>query len=58
LGDSREQLLDALLRGGRLDHAPPVRLPLLPQIALVGSLHLGEFPVDSDLDAEFIQVGD
>src|SRR5262249_60109041 len=29
----REQLLDALLPGGRLDHAPPVRLPLLPPIA-------------------------
>jgi hypothetical protein len=49
-------LLDALLLCGRLDHAPPVGLSLLPQVALVGSLHLGEFPVDGDLDAEFVQV--
>jgi hypothetical protein len=56
LGDGREQFLDALLLGGRLDHADPVCFSPLPQVALVGFLHLGKFPVDGDLDAEFLQV--
>ena len=29
---------------------------MLPQVALVGFLHLGKFPLDGDLDAEFVQV--
>jgi hypothetical protein len=57
-GDGREQLLDLLLLGGRLDHAPPVGSSLLPQVALVGFLDPGKFPVDGDLDAEFVQVGE
>ena len=56
LRDGGEQLLDGVLFCGRLDHAPAVGLSVLLQVALVGSLHLGEFPVDGDLDAEFFQV--
>jgi hypothetical protein len=58
LGDGPEQLLDALLLGGRLDHADPVGLSLLPQVVPVGLLHLRKLPVDGDLDAEFVQVGE
>jgi hypothetical protein len=35
-----------------------VGFSLLPQVALVGLLHLGEFPVDDDIDGEFVQVGE
>jgi hypothetical protein len=35
-----------------------VGLSRLPQIALIGSLHLRKFSVNSDLDAEFVQVGE
>jgi len=55
LSDSREQLLDALLLGGRLHQVAPVGVSL-PQVALVGSLHLGEFTVDGDLDASMRMV--
>jgi hypothetical protein len=37
LGDGREQLLDTLPLGGRLDHADPVGVLLSPQVAPVGS---------------------
>jgi hypothetical protein len=56
LSGGREQLLDALLLGGRLHHADPVGISLLPQVALVGSLHLRKLLVDGDLDADFVQV--
>jgi hypothetical protein len=45
-----------LLFCGRLDHADPVGVSPLPQVALVGSLHLRKLPVDGDLDAEVVQV--
>ena len=34
----------------------PVGLSQPPQVALVGFLHLGQFLLDGDLDAEFLQV--
>jgi hypothetical protein len=57
-GDGREQLLDALLLGSRLHHADPVGVSLSPQVAPVGLLRFRKFPVDGDLDAEFLQVGE
>jgi hypothetical protein len=58
LGDGGEQLLDARLLPGRLDHADPVGFSQLPQVGLVGFLHLGQFLLHGNVDAEFRQVGE